>query len=127
MPFVDDNVKLTVQQYRRILYQDIERRYPEENSAYKNVRSANSFTKPRKQSADAPRPAHSPQKPQLKRQKSLIQVRPQGKKVESSPLKGKAEGGRAGRGEEGRAALKKSGSKACLVKKGGTPAPKFKK
>jgi hypothetical protein len=75
VPFVDDNVKLTVQQYRKILYQDIERRYPEENSTYKALRSTASFTKTRKQSADAPRPVQSPQKNHLKRQKSLIHVR----------------------------------------------------
>jgi mitogen-activated protein kinase 15 len=93
VPFVDDNEKLTVQQYRKIIYQDIERRYPEENTVYKNLRSNASFTKPKKHSVDV-KPSHSPPKGQLKRQKSLIQVNKHGssskilKKIENaSPYK----------------------------------------
>ena len=29
VPCVDDNVRLSVQQYRHIIYRDIERKYPE--------------------------------------------------------------------------------------------------
>jgi serine/threonine protein kinase len=131
VPFVDDNIKLSVQQYRKILYQDIERRYPEENSAYKNLRSNNSFTKTRKHASETKLAHPSPQKGQLKRQKSLLQVtRPQTPasqpmKKEKSPVKGRT---REGGGEGVKAGnLRKAPSKACLVKKGGGVGVKFKK
>jgi hypothetical protein len=71
VPFVDDNIKLSLQQYRKIIYQDIERRYPEENTNHKNVRSVPSFTKVKKMSLDEKRV--SPMN-HLKRQRSFIQL-----------------------------------------------------
>lgn len=75
VPCVDDNVKLTLQQYRKIIYQDIERRYPEENCIYQNPRSVGSFTKTKKFSLEDPKMRSPPCPPNLKRQKSVVTIK----------------------------------------------------
>lgn len=71
VPPVDDNVRLSVAQYRKLINQDIERMYPEQNSPTpKQSRSSHSFTKPKLEEA----------KPE-RRQRSLIQHKA------SSPIK----------------------------------------
>ena len=81
VPPVDDNVRLTVAQYRKLIYQDIERMHPEENCVvhhYKESRSTHSFTKYKQEETKC-----------IRRQRSLIQTQTHSKPVKygTCPLK----------------------------------------